>query len=63
MSNNAQLTTVSNSKNFQGLKLEATKENGRWLVNGKKLADASDIEKEFMNQLFCEFKTKNNEQA
>lgn len=63
MSNNAQFTTVSNSKNFQGLKLEAKKENGRWLVNGKKLADASDIEKEFMNQLFCEFKTKNNEQA
>ena len=59
MSNNAQLTTVSNSRNFQGLKLEAKKENGRWLVNGKKLADASEIEKEFMNQLFCEFKTRN----
>jgi len=63
MSNNAQLTTVSNSKNFQGLKLEAKKENGRWLVNGKRFQESSLIEQQFMNELFLELKIQTNEQA
>ena len=63
MSNNAQLTTVSNLKNFQGLKLEAKKENGRWLVNGKRFQESSLIEQQFMNELFLELKIETNEQA
>ncbi|WP_125411771.1 hypothetical protein [Leeuwenhoekiella sp. MAR_2009_132] len=63
MSNNAQLTTQKSSKNCQGLKLEARMENGRWLVNGKRLADTSDTEKQFINQLFKEAKIQTNEQA
>ena len=63
MSNNAQHTTQKSLKNFQGLKLEARKENGRWLVNGKRLADTSDTEKQFINQLFIEAKIRINEQA
>lgn len=61
MSNNAQLTTVSNSRNFQGLKLEAKKENGRWLVNGKRFQESSLIEQQFMNELFLELKIQTNE--
>ena len=41
---------------MKGLTLEIKFNNGRWLVNGKRLQDLSDTEKDFMNDFFNEVK-------
>lgn len=41
---------------MKGLTLEIKFTDGRWLVNGKRLADLSDQEREFMNNFFKEVK-------
>ena len=41
------------------LKMEIKKIGCRWLVNGKKLEDCSDWEKEFMNRFFQEVRAEN----
>ena len=44
------------------MKLEITFENGRWLVNGKRLHDLNPDEKEFMDRFFREVKIQSHEE-
>ncbi|WP_299153130.1 hypothetical protein [uncultured Christiangramia sp.] len=41
---------------MRGLTLEIKFTDGRWLVNGKRLANLSEQEREFMNNFFKELK-------
>ena len=45
------------------MKLEITSENGRWLVNGKRLQDLNPDEKEFMDRFFREVKITAHEEC